>query len=222
MSEQSLTSYNGIRSENIDRKHYTNSLIIEAKRVSLISDDDFNNIQAKMMEQLAEVINLYTLGESSSLKTDTAKRLMESMVYNIDTYLISLGDDSKALQLLVERKYSDFYGKGYLVNKKLFEEAKILYAKARLNRIRTEDKDYNKTLDKYFKFYLTEYNPKFSAHDKIYLSMKNFGISGAFHIDGSVKVLKRILEIGAGRQSDVILSGNPAENAFEEVSEQQN
>ncbi len=206
MTEFDLVSYRELKSENIDRKHYTSSLLDEAKRVGLITEEDAASVQTKMMEQLAEVINLYTLGESSSLKIDTAKCLMESMVFNIDTYLLTLGDDKKALSLLIETKYGDLYGRGYLINKKLFEEAKILYAKARLNRLKTDDEEYNKTLDKYFKFYLATYDPRFRAHDKIYLSMRQFGIRGAFRIGGAVRVLRKIIEINDGRQADVILS----------------
>lgn len=188
----------------ISHKDYTNSLAAEAHRAELFTDADIDRIRADLMNCLAEVIGYYTKGESSSVKAETARKLSLSMLYNIDTYLISLGDDMAAVRELGERRMSELYGKGYLINSKLFEEAKVLYGKVRFTRLKDGGAAYDRTIDKYFYNYLSSYDPRFTAQDKIFLSLRRMGVDGAFHIDGAVDALKKLLLINSGRAADVI------------------
>ena len=200
-----ITPYSRLNSNNIDHSDYMNTLIPEAVRAGLINDSDVDRIRNDLMSALAEVIGYYTKQESSSVKADTANELSESMIYNIDTYLRSLGDDKAALETLLDRKMDELYGKGYVINSKHYEKAKILYGKARYSRLKNGSEEYNKTLDKYFRYYLSNYSPKFSAHNKIYLSLKEYDLNGVYHIDEAVDVLNKILEINHGPQADYII-----------------
>lgn len=211
-----LVSYSALDPERIDRRSYSTSLTSEAYRVGLISDDDLDVLKNRSMEALAEVIGYYTKNESSSIKTDTAKNLAKSLLYNVDTYLLSLGDHEEALRVLLDRKIGELYGKGFLINKKHFEDARQLYAKVRFTRLRDADEEYNKTLDQYFKYYLTKYDPKFTSDLKIYLSLRKYDLFGNYHIDEAVEVLKKLLEINSGTKSDYELSAEEAVSSSEE------
>ena len=206
MNNQSLSEFKALNPEKIKREDYLNTLCAEALRCGLVSDGDVDRIRNDLLNCLAEVIGYYTKNESSSVKAESARKLSQSMVYNIDTYLLSLGDDSAALKTVLEKKMNDCYGKGYVINTKLFEEAKVLYGKVRLTRLKDAGVMYDKTLDRYFYNYLLDYDPRFSAMDKIYLSMRKFGIDGAYHIDGAVEVLKKLYEINKGTKSDFVVS----------------
>lgn len=216
MTNNGIISYSGLNPENIDRSDFTNSLAMEAHRVGIISEFELTTIRTNLMTALAEIIGLYTRNESTSLKADTTRELTASMMYNIDTYLLSLNDIGQALEQLRDRKPYELYGKGYLINKNYFETAKHLYGAARYNRLKNTSEAYNKTLDKYFRYYLTHYDPRFSAHIKIYLTLREFDINGAFHINEAVSVLKKIIEINNGRKADVTITAeahpdNPSE-----------
>lgn len=210
-----LVSYSALDSSRIERKNYSTSLTSEAYRVGLISDDDLDVLKSRSMEALAEVIGYFTKNESSSIKTDTAKNLAKSLLYNVDTYLLSLGDHEEALKVLLDRKMGELYGKGFLINKKHYEDARQLYAKVRFTRLRDADEEYNKTLDQYFKYYLTKYDPKFTADLKIYLSLKKYGLFGNYHIDEAVAVLGKLLEINSGSKSDYEISAEEAVSSSE-------
>ena len=205
MNENAVVGTNSFDPMRIKRSDYTNSLAAEAHRTGLLSDGDVDRISADLLSCLAEVIGYYTKGESSSLKADTARKLSLSMLYNIDTYLLSLGSDIEAVRVLADRRMSELYGKGYLINSKLLEEAKALYGKVRFTRLKDGGAEYDKTLDKYFYYYLSSYDPRFTAQDKIFLSLRKYGVDGAFHIDGAVESLKKLYEINKGRPSDVIV-----------------
>ena len=207
-----LVASGTIDSTKVKHSDYTDSLAREAHRVGIFSDADVERIRADLLSALAEVIGYYTKGESSSVKAETARKLSLSMLYNIDTYLLSLGSDTEAARVLGERKMSELYGKGYLINKKLYEDAKFLYGKVRFTRLKNGGAEYDKTLDRYFYYYLTTYDPRFTAQDKIFLSLRKYGIDGAFHIDGALDALKKLYELNKGRQSDVIVTETDGQN----------
>ncbi len=211
MNENGIVSRNSFDPANINKDDYANSIAAEALRVGIYTEADVDRIRNDLLSALAEVIGYYTKNESSSLKMHSAQKLSMSMMYNIDTYLLSLGDTAKALETLKERKPSELYGKGYLINQKHYKTATVLYGKARYSRLRNACEEYNKTLDKYFKNYLTTYDPRFSAHDKIFLSLTEYGLDGAYHIDGAVEVLQKIIEINSGSRADFEISADPSE-----------
>ena len=205
MSGTELISPRALDPENLRRADYANTLAAEALRAGLFSEADVTRIQGDMMTALAEIIGYATNGESSSVKTDSARKFAKSLLYNIDTYLLTLPTPEAAAAQLKERRMSELYGKGYLLNKKRYEDAKHLWAKVRYTRLKDADEAYNKTIDRYFRNYLAAYDPRTSAHDKIYLSMPKQGIRGAFHIDGAVEVLKKLLALNEGRPADAVV-----------------
>ncbi len=208
-----ILSFSALVPDSIKKYDYSATLVAEAVRVGKWTEEDVTSLQAELMNALAEVIGYYTKNESSSVKTETARKLSLSMMYNIDTYLYSLGDHELALATLKDRRAIESYGRGYLINKKYFDDAKHLYGKVRFTRLKDGGEAYDRTLDRYFRYYLTGYNPMFTAQDKIYLSLRKFGINGAYHIDEAVDVLTKLLEINEGRKADVVIS---AENAEEQ------
>ena len=210
MSEFSVSAYQPLNEAKIDKHDYTNSLTEAAMRLGLLTEDEFGRIRADLMTALADVIGYYTENQSTSLKADTAKELSRSLIYNIDTYLRAQNDHAKALALLKDRRMSELYGKGYLINKALLEEARTLYGKVRLTRLRDGGEAYDKTIDKYYRYYLSHYSPKFGAHDKIYLSLPRYGMAGNYNIRQAVAVLRRLLEINTGKPADVVLSADQA------------
>ncbi len=206
MSNNEIISYNGLDPERIDKSDLTNSLVMEAYRVGIISDFELNRIRTDLMSALAEIIGLYTKNQSTSLKADTARELTACMMYNIDTYLLSIGNIGQALEQLRDRKPYELYGKGYLINQKLYETAKHLYGAVRYSRLKNASEAYNRTIDQYFHHYLKHYDPRFSAHNKIYITLVEYGISGAFHINEAVDVLRKLTEINNGRKADVTIT----------------
>jgi len=207
MNENTIASYRALNPENLKRDDYANSLAAEAMRVGLMTEGGMDELKMAMMSTLADVIGLYTKNESTSLKSHTAEQLAASMMYNIDTYLLSLGDPMEALKTLMQRTPMELYGKGSLINQKHHDDAKHLFGKVRFTRLKDAGEQYNKVLDKYFPYYLKHYNAKFSAHDKIYINLRmgKYKLSGAYHMDAAVKLLKMLILLNTGNGSDVVI-----------------
>jgi len=201
----SLASGGELNPARIDVTNYTSSLAEEALRAGIYTEEDIGRIQMGLMESLSDVIGFYTKGESTSVKKDSASEFSKSILYNADTYLLSLGSHTEAAEQLKERKISELYAKGYLINKGYYEKAKVLYGKARYGRLKEGSAEYNKTLDKYLYNYLKMFNPKFTAHDRLYVNLPEVGFKGGLHINRVVELLEAIIKLNAGRQADIIL-----------------
>ncbi len=219
MSEQ-LAPYSALDPSRIDKHDYTNTLMIEALRAGVLTEEEDERIRSDFLTALSNVIGYYTEQESTSLRVDTARELGRSLIYNVDTCLRAAGSHEKAIALLKDRRVTELYGKGYLINAALLREAKTLYGKVRLTRLRDGGEAYDRTIDRYYRYYLSHYNPKFGAHDKIYLRLPRYRIAGNFNIRQSVAVLRRLLEINEGPHSDVILTPDAPGEESETKTEQ--
>ena len=220
--DERLVPYSAMDPARIDKHDYTNTLAEEARRVGLLTEGEYDRIRADMLTALSDVIGYYTERQSSSLRTDTVRELSRSLLFNVDTCLRAAGNHEKALSLLKERRMTELYGKGYLINDALLREAKKLYGKVRLTRLRDGGEAYDRTIDRYFRYYLSHYNPKFGAHDKIYIRLPRYRIAGNFTIRQSVAVLNRLLEINAGPAADVILPASEAKDSAAEAGSEPN
>ncbi len=204
-NENQLIAHDSLNPDNISPLDYTNTLAMEAFRAGLFDEADIARLQTGLMETLAEVIGYFSGNQSTSVQTDRAKEFGQSILFNVDTHLRTLGDHHAALEELRNRKISDLYGKGYLINSRRFEQAKVLYARVRYTRPNHASADYNKTLDVKLKNYFAAYDARFAAHSKAYITLSEYGIRGAYRIDQMAGVLNRLLEINTGRTADVTI-----------------
>ena len=202
-----LIAHDSLNPDNISLLDYTNTLAAEAFRIGLFDETDIAHLQNGLMETLSEVIGYYSGNKSTSIQTDKAKVFGQSILFNVDAHLLSLGDHHAAIGELRNKKLNELYGRGYLINSRRFEQAKVLYARARYTRLKDGSAEYNKTLDVKLKNYFADYDPRFTAHSKAYITLGEYGIRGAFRIDQMAEVLTKLIELGTGRKADVVVEG---------------
>lgn len=200
-----LIAHDSLNPENISLTDYTNTLTAEAFRAGLLNENDIARIQTGLMETLSEVIGYYSGNKSTSVQTDRAKAFGQSILFNVDAHLLSLGDHHAAVEELRNKKLNELYGRGYLITSRRFEAAKVLYARVRYTRPKNASAEYNKTMDVKLKNYFASYDPRFTAHTKAYIMLSEYGIRGAFRIDQLAGVLTRLIEANTGRKADVTI-----------------
>lgn len=204
-NETGLTAWGSLDPEKISPLDYTNTLAAEALRVGLYNESDIAHIQNGLMETLSEVIGYYSNRRSTSVQTDKAREFGMAILYNTDSYLMSLGDCYAAAEELRTKKLNDLYGKGYLINSKRFENAKVLYARVRHTRLKNGSDEYNRALDVKLKNYFASYDARFNAHSKAYISLSEYGIRGAFRMDQMADMLNSLLAVNNGKKADITL-----------------
>jgi len=203
MSELQLINGNAFSPENLRKNDYTNTLAAEAARIGMYTEDDILAIQTGLMNTLAVVIGYATRNESTSVRMDRANEYLACILYNCDTYLLSLGDPLAAADSLKNIPIEELYNRGFAINREHFREAKRLFANVRYTRLHDGSKTYNRAIDILLPHYLAAYDPRFSAQDKLFMSIPSLGIRGPFHMDETAEMLKRLLEIQKGQKSDV-------------------
>ncbi len=206
--ENGLIAHDSLNPENISYADYANTLAAEALRVGIYTESDVTQLQNGLMNTLADVIGYHSENHSTSVKTDAAREMAQSILYNVDTYLRSLGNNMTAIEELRTKRMSDLYGKGYLINSKWFEQAKVLYARVRYTRLKNGSAEYNKTIDVKLKNYFSSYDARFNAHSKAYITLSEYGIRGAYRINELSAVLAKLIDINTGKKADVTIDGN--------------
>lgn len=205
MTDTQLIAQNTFLQENLRREDYTNTLATEAVRVGFFSEEDVLGVQKGLMDALAVVIGYASKNESTSVRIDKANEYLKCILYNCDTYLLSLQDPAKAAETLRSIPMEELYNRGFAINREHFQRAKRLFANVRYTRLHNGSKTYNRAIDILLPHYLAAYDPRFNAQDQLYMSIPSLHIKGPFHIDAAADMLEHLLEKQKGQQSDVEL-----------------
>ncbi|MDD2619653.1 MAG: DUF6179 domain-containing protein [Syntrophomonadaceae bacterium] len=152
--------------EHLDTNQYTLALLKEGYRAGLIRPSMLDSFQTELMALLAESIIQYTGGESTSLKVETAQRIMMSMLYSIDAGIKSLEQPGDAIALFNTSSIKEIYAQGLKALELIFEEAKQLYNEIKENKLDVPIEAYHMTIDGILQFF-NHYDPKFNAQDTI-------------------------------------------------------
>lgn len=103
MAEARKTRSGNIKldSGNIRYNDYMRTLLAEGMRIGAIKQSDCEKLSAALTEILREILCEYIKsGTVSAGSSEDAPELLRSLIFIIDTYLISLGDHSAALKKL--------------------------------------------------------------------------------------------------------------------------
>ncbi|MFA6948741.1 MAG: DUF6179 domain-containing protein, partial [Eubacteriales bacterium] len=138
-----ITRLNGA---NIKFHNYTLSLLDEAYRCGMISDGDAARFRLGLSEALAEAIELYTLGESTSVLSETAGALLSSVLFSCDAFLMTL-PVTDAVELIRTVSVKGIYQRGMRQLRRLTCEATSLLVKVRRTRSPIPEATYNEVIN---------------------------------------------------------------------------
>lgn len=165
---------------------------------AFLSPEEIAPLQSRMMQILSEEILYYTNGKSSSVSTETAQSLLESMLYCITAYLNTLANPSATLQT---RDLGELYQSGLNLIKQYVEDAKKLLSEVKATRVQTDLIAYNNTIDIDMDQLLQCYDPRFNAQNTTPLSATAFieyplskddmSITGIIYIKNYLTQLKK-------------------------------
>lgn len=143
-----------------------------------------NNIET--LEILKNLIQKYTFGESSSVKTEVAENLLLSIYYSIDTY-VNRYSKEKGLVTLQNQGIREIYQEGLKEVRFCFKQCKDLYEDIMFNKQEINIQAYNDTLDMAIPYFLKHYNCLYNAHETMCsidypLAIDDMSVQGTFYI----------------------------------------
>lgn len=155
-----------IDSHKLSGELYFNSILQEAYTCGLLDESELENIQLQCISLLAAKSERYNMGESSSIRVETAESIMKSILYSIGLYLKFLQDPDHAAAELKSEKISELYERGRKLVYNRFQEAKRIYDMVQRNKIETLNHSYNATLSEHgIGIFFKSYNIEYEAHN---------------------------------------------------------
>lgn len=149
------------------RSEYTLNLLREAVRIGRITEEESLAIQAKLADHLANVVDQYTDGKSTSLPSEQMNDLLSSLFYNVDAALIAKGNPEEALKMAIEKTAAFLYDVGSAALKRVETDCVALLFNVKKSRLIGATEAYNRTIDEDLRAFFKEYNIRFGAHKNV-------------------------------------------------------
>ncbi len=132
LGEQAM---NGLESRRLladaalDERTYWTSLTSAAIARGLLSDGDVTRIQSESAALFVRQAERLTRGESTSLRTEKACVLMESIAYVLGVSLRSCADADEALKTLLNTPLEEIFGHGLAVIRRQLARLRAVHAR---------------------------------------------------------------------------------------------
>lgn len=156
---------NQIGKAKLSSEYYLQSLLDEANKQGVIDDVVLENIQIGFFKLLAESVERYNKGHSSSVQKEVAQAIMASNLYTISLYLKSLPDLPAAIDELKSESVENLYRKGLLTIERKLKVARHLYQLVCMTQIQSDHYFYNTSIADELKNFFEHYNKDFEAHE---------------------------------------------------------
>lgn len=160
-----IERYTKIKKEMLSREFYFQSLLQEAWNQAELSDSEMEGIQIQCLKLLADSIERYNQGESSSVQVEAAQTIMASNLYTIGIYLKSLPDASSALDKVKEEPILKLFQQGRKIIDKKLKVAQYLYHLVCKTRIESANYSYNATIQEGIKSFFRQYQADYEAQE---------------------------------------------------------
>ena len=153
------------------------------------------NYQAETASLLAERIRLYTAGESSSVKEETAFRILGSIHYAINARTASFENPAELALALKESGVHGIYREGIHIVRACFDETKELFQKISENKLAVPLAPYNEMIGTAIPEFFQTYNIEFGAQDTVCsmdypLAFDDITSTGIFYLNQYLKNLR--------------------------------
>lgn len=155
-----------IKPENIDYHQLTISLLNEGLRTGMLTVPQVDQIQAHIMNLLGKAICDFTNNESSSVRTETAEGILQSLLYSMDYYLMKLPSLQQSMEAIQQINIIEIYKRGLALVNSDIQLARQLLQDVQSTRIPVSLVAYNDTIDGLGEFFRS-YDVKFDAQNTV-------------------------------------------------------
>lgn len=154
-----------ISSDLLDVQYYFQSLIEQAMLCGLLSDSGLAKIQWDLLAILAEQTDKWSRGKSSSIPTEKAKEIMNSVMFVIGIQLKSYQMPEQAIDMLKTESLKQLFESGMKLVKQKMMIARRLQKRIMDNLFETPNVYYRSTIFDGINGFFKLYRPQFAAHE---------------------------------------------------------
>lgn len=161
----SIEKISKIKREALRGENYFESLLEQAYRSGLLSDKELERIQVDCLSLLAQKVEQYNNGDSSSIRVEAAQSLMTSILFTAGLCLKAYPCPDDAVAELQNSNLASLYQKGREDVDRLIQSSKILHTSIIGQLMETENVFYSSTVVDGIKGFFKLYSPEFTAHE---------------------------------------------------------
>lgn len=190
---EAVESVSRINTANIDPANYFMTLVNEAGKAGILSENGIAYMQSQIYDIFADNIWMYNDGASTSVTEEIASEMLQSIIFILDCFCIvslkSAGND-KCVEMLIEKAgLKKCYNEGIIYAGKILHRVKTLYNEVFASKININVPLYNETMNKAVAQSIKRYDRRFFAHRRGYdidypaaLSGELLNYKGIFYI----------------------------------------
>lgn len=176
-----------INRHELDVNQYTLSLLKQGYDTGLVNEGVINRFQMQLQDILKDLILEYTNGNSSSVKVETAERILISLLYCIDAYVADFSSLEEALAIIAEDDLKEIYARGYSCVEQCVNDTEIKYKEMMEKKLDIPLVTYNDTLENALSDFFKVYEIRFNSHDTMTsidypLVFDDMSIRGVYYI----------------------------------------
>lgn len=157
----SLNPIRVMEREKIDAEFYFESLLEQARNKGLLGYDDLARLQQECLSLLANKTERYNAGDSSSIRVEKAKSILNSILFTIGVWLKTYPNPDDAVTALQTEPINGLYQRGRRRINTLLMAAKATHRRLLRELIDTKNVFYRSTLQHgisgFFKLYYPDY-----------------------------------------------------------------
>lgn len=158
------------------RDEYLTSLLSEAVQCGLLTAEEESAIRRSVMELLAQRIRLYTDGESTAVREETAQMLLSSILYTVGIALLEEGSHEAALHRLKTDRLEDIHDAGMLCTMRTKKRAELLVLLMLKTQLPERSTGYNRFVGRDARNYVYAYDPLYDARAELYVRIDELSI----------------------------------------------
>ena len=154
-----------INGSNLDEKNYFESIIKEAYNDGMITENEIINLQMDIIQLLDERIYKYNGIDNSSVRKEIVNEINKSNYYTISIYLKTFNNPDDALEKIKKSNLNELYYNGRKQIDRMLNIIRVMYAKVKQNKLKTNNQTYNHTIIGGIQGFLKIYDLDFKSHD---------------------------------------------------------
>lgn len=154
-----------LKMENLDESNFFQSLLKEFYRLNILTNFEIQSIQEQILIILKKQTEKYTMGESSSIKIETANNICQSFFYCIGYYLKTLKFEDMIIEVIKEKPLMELFDMGKKIIIEDFHKTRNSLAILKDNHIIIDNKAYKDTIESGISVFFNVYDIQFATHD---------------------------------------------------------
>ncbi|MDD3395051.1 MAG: DUF6179 domain-containing protein [Anaerotignum sp.] len=150
---------------NLKNAHYAQSLMEQAYLAGLLSDKELEKIQLDCLTLLAKLTEQYNNGDSSSIRVETAEKILTSILFTIGIHLKNYISPDAAVEALQKERIDLLYQLGRKQIDTLINTSRFLHSHIISNLLDTPNIFYRSTIVDGIHGFFKLYRPDFFAQE---------------------------------------------------------